>query len=159
MTTDHLEASVADPTTFTVRRTITIAAPIETVWQAVTEPEHISRWFGRADFASTSAGSLGTLTWDGYGSVPIRIESVDAPRSITYRWANDDALGTPPTEVTPGNSTVFTFDLVPIDGGTQLTVVETGFEQTSAPLVNLEEHRKGWDGELDKLIALLGGRP
>ena len=41
------EASVIDEGTFSVRRTIRIAAPIEKVWTAVTEPEHISRWFGR----------------------------------------------------------------------------------------------------------------
>ncbi|TPX01053.1 hypothetical protein FJ656_29555, partial [Schumannella luteola] len=38
--------AVADESTFSVRRTIRIAAPIEKVWHAVTEPEHISRWFG-----------------------------------------------------------------------------------------------------------------
>ena len=41
------QPSVVDSDEFTVRRTITIAAPIEKVWAAVTEPEHISRWFGQ----------------------------------------------------------------------------------------------------------------
>jgi len=39
--------------------------------------------------------------------------------------------------------------------GTRLTVVESGFETTSDPVANLEDHRGGWDGELDKLVALL----
>ena len=41
--------------------------------------------------------------------------------------------------------------------GTELTVVETGFENTSDPAANLESHREGWDSELDKLVALLEG--
>ena len=41
-------ASVVDEGQFTVRRTIQIAAPIEKVWSAVTQPEHISQWFGTA---------------------------------------------------------------------------------------------------------------
>lgn len=159
MTTDHIEASVVDPTTFTVRRTVTIAAPVEKVWAAVTEPALISQWFGRADFEGTTAGSEGTLTFDGHGVVPVRIESVDAPRSIAYRWGNDDALGSFDPTVPEVTSTVFTFTLEPIDGGTRLTVVETGFEHTSAPLANLEDHRTGWNSELDKLVDLLGGRP
>ena len=42
-----------------------------------------------------------------------------------------------------------------MSGGTQLTVVESGFEHTSDPAANLESHREGWDSELDKLVALL----
>ncbi|MEP6561594.1 MAG: hypothetical protein ABJD68_11065 [Nakamurella sp.] len=42
-------------------------------------------------------------------------------------------------------------------GGTQLTVVESGFETTSDPVANLESHRTGWDSELDQLVALLEG--
>lgn len=39
----HNEASVVDEETFSVRRSIQIAAPIEKVWRAVAEPEHVSR--------------------------------------------------------------------------------------------------------------------
>ena len=42
-------------------------------------------------------------------------------------------------------------------GGTQLTVVETGFETTSDPAANLESHRGGWDSELDELVAFVEG--
>jgi len=52
-------------------------------------------------------------------------------------------------------STVFTFTLQPVDGGTDLTVVESGFDHTSAPAANLESHRGGWETELDSLRALL----
>ena len=52
---------------------------------------------------------------------------------------------------------MFTFTLEPVAGGTRLTVVETGFDATSDPIANLEGHRGGWDGELDKLVALLEG--
>jgi hypothetical protein len=38
-----------------------------------------------------------------------------------------------------------------------LTVVETGFEHLADPAAHLEDHRGGWNGELDKLVALLEG--
>ena len=89
--------------------------------------------------------------------MPIRIEAVDEPRTISYRWGNDDALGHLAAEVDDEHSTVFTFTLEPVAGGTRLSVIETGFETTSDPAANLESHRAGWNSELDKLIGLLEG--
>lgn len=152
MTNDS--ASVIDAGRFSVRRTIRINAPVEKVWAAVTRPEHISRWFGRAEFDGTGVGTTGTLTFDDYGAIPLRMEAIDEPRLVSYRWSNDDASGSLPPEVDE-RSTVFTFTLEPLADGTQLTVVETGFDATSDPAANMESHRQGWDSELDKLVALV----
>lgn len=148
-------ASVVDEDAFTVRRTIRINAPIKKVWQAITQPEHISRWFGRTVLDGVGVGATGTMTFPDYGSIPIRVEEWDEPRRVGYRWNNDDALGELPEGVEEKRSTVFTFSLEEIDGGTQLSVVEVGFENTSEPLANLESHRTGWNEELDKLVALV----
>jgi len=115
--------SVVDEGQFTVRRTIQIAAPIEKVWSAVTQPEHISQWFGTAVIHGAGVGARGTLTFEGYGAVPLRIEAFDAPRLVSYRWGNDDASGVMPDDVDE-HSTVFTFTLEPTADGTQLTVVD-----------------------------------
>jgi hypothetical protein len=73
------------------------------------------------------------------------------------RWNNDDALGTTPEAFDEASSTVFTFTLVAVPEGTELTVVETGFETTSDPGRNMRSHGEGWTLELDKLVALLEG--
>lgn len=147
--------SVVDEETFSVRRTIRIAASVDKVWRAVAEPEHISRWFGRTVLEGAGVGATGTMTFPDYGAIPLRVEASDEPHVISYRWNNDDALGGLPDAVDENTSTVFTFTLDEVDGGTQLTVVETGFDRTSAPLENLESHRTGWDEELDKMVALV----
>ena len=149
MTTN--EPSVIDEGSFTVRRTIRIEAPIDRVWSAVTDPAHISRWFGRVVLEGTS----GTISWPDRAPIPLRVEAFEEPTMVSYRWCNDDATGTAPATMDEAHSTVFTFTLEPITGGTQLTVVETGFETTSDPLSNLRDHQDGWNGELDKLVALL----
>ena len=149
------QPSVIDEGTFTVRRTIRIAAPVEKVWRAVTEPEHISRWFGRTVLDGTGPGAQGTMTFPDYGSVPIRVEALDAPRMVSYRWGNDDALGHLPESVDDDTSTVFTFTLEAVADGTELTVVETGFDRTSDAARNMAAHGEGWVSELDKLVALL----
>ncbi len=146
------EPSVVDG--FSVRRSIRIGAPIEKVWSAVTEPEHISQWFGQAELDGAGVGARGRLTFD-TRAIPLRIEAIDAPRMIAYRWSNDDALDATPDDVDEAHSTVFTFTLEELDGDTRLTVVETGFEATSDPAGNVESHRHGWNAELDKLVALL----
>jgi uncharacterized protein YndB with AHSA1/START domain len=148
-------ASVIDEDTFSVRRTIRIAAPIQKVWRAVTEPDLISRWFGRTVLDGSGPGAEGTMTFPDYGAVPIRVEAMDAPHSVSYRWGNDDAAGRLPDSVDEATSTVFIFTLEATTDGTQLTVVETGFDRTSDPAANLRAHGEGWVSELDKLVALL----
>lgn len=149
------DRAVLDGDAYTVRRSISIAAPIEKVWRAITEPEHLSRWFGRTVLLGAGPGAAGTMTFEGYGAIPIRVEAVDEPRSVTYRWNNDDALGILPPQVVESSSTVFTFTLEDRGASTRLTVVESGFERTSDPEANLESHRRGWDLEIDKLVVLM----
>ncbi|WP_448003239.1 SRPBCC domain-containing protein [Agromyces bauzanensis] len=150
------QPSIVDEAAFSVRRTIRIAAPVAKVWSAVTEPEHISRWFGRVVLDGAGAGAKGTITFPQVGAVPLQVEAMDAPRMVSYRWGNDDAAGQVPDTV-DDRSTVFTFTLVPVSDGTQLTVVETGFDRTSDPAANMADHAEGWVSELDKLVALLEG--
>jgi uncharacterized protein YndB with AHSA1/START domain len=149
------QSAVVDHVAFTVRRTVRIAATVERVWSAVTEPQHISRWFGQAELDGAGVGAQGSLTWPERGAVPLRVEAMDPLHSVTYRWSNDDALDRLPGELDVEHSTVFTFTLEPVDGGTELTVVESGFDRTSDPAANLESHRGGWEAELDELRALL----
>lgn len=151
--------AVADPDAFAVRRTIMIAAPPEKVWIAVTDPDHIGRWFGRTVLVGAGVGAHGSIAWPDEDAIPLRVESFDPPRSVSYRWCNDDALPSPPDSVDGAPSTVFTFTLEPTASGTRLTVQETGFELTSDPAGNLESHRQGWDAELDKLVQLFEGAP
>jgi len=145
--------AVIDDENFSVSRTITIAATPDRVWQAITEPEHIVKWFGSgATLDRLEAGGKGTWTFDGYGDVPILVEAMDPMRSITYRWGD-----TTSPDIDPAASTVFTLTLTPIDGGTQLHVVETGFQTLANPKRQMSDNQEGWTSELDKLVALLGG--
>jgi uncharacterized protein YndB with AHSA1/START domain len=149
--------ALIDAESFAVRRTIRIAAPPDAVWRAITEPELISQWFGAATLEPLAVGARGTLSWPDFGTAPVRIEALDAPNSITYRWS-DGARTEDAPDLDDAHSTVFTFTLEALAVGTQLTVVETGFENTTDPTGNLEDHRGGWDFELDELVELLEGR-
>lgn len=143
--------ATVDEASFTVRRSIHIAAPVGRVWRAVTEPEYISRWFGRVELA----GSEGTISWPDRDPIPLGVISIVPGRSVSYRWNNDDALGASPLQFDAATATTFTFTLESVSGGTRLTVIETGFEATSDPAANMQSHRLGWTSELDELVALV----
>ena len=150
--------SVVNSDDFTVRRTISIKAPIDKVWAAITEAQHLARWFPQsAVLTDVSVGAEGVFTWDGYEDFAVRIEELDPPHMIAYRWSNDNARGVPTTRIVDSQSTVFRFTLEPIEGGTQLTVVESGFGSLSDPAGSMESNRGGWNSELDELVAYLEG--
>jgi uncharacterized protein YndB with AHSA1/START domain len=153
MTPTHNQPAQIDDDAFTVSRSITIAAPPEQVWAAITQPEHIERWHtSTASLTALEPGGTGTWTFEGYGDAPIRIEQVDPMRSVTYRWGSDGD-----TEILPGRSTVFTFTLEPFDGGTRLNVIERGFEDLADPRAALKSNQEGWTVQLDLLVAYLEG--
>ncbi|MES1171087.1 MAG: SRPBCC domain-containing protein [Actinomycetota bacterium] len=149
MTAEPNPPSVVDPERFTVSRSITIAAPPERVWEAITKPEHIAKW---SSFTPTmdrvAVGGSGAWVLENYGSTPITIEEVDPPFTITYRWGPSGA-----DAVDPAETTTFVFTLEAVPGGTRLTVVESGFERIADVAAQLESHRQGWDSQLDALAA------
>jgi uncharacterized protein YndB with AHSA1/START domain len=145
-----MSASVIDHERYTVTRSLHIDAPRARVWQAITRPEHISEWFGdTAAFDALEVGASGTFGWHNYGIHPVRIEEFDEPDVFAFTW------GVPGEPLLAGNSTTARFTLEDDGDGTLLTVVESGFENLAHPAAMLEDHRGGWDSELDELVAMV----
>lgn len=146
--------AVGDDDTFVVRRTIHIRAGIDKVWQAITEPEHISRWFARTELDSSGTG--GTMRFAGESdAIPFVVARQEPGHFITYRWNNDEQSYAGEPTYSAETATEFTFTLESADDGTRLTVEEFGFEATSDPTGNLRSHVEGWTEELDKLVRVL----
>jgi len=141
-----------------IEREITIDAPVDRVWDVITQAEHIGRWFGDAGAEiDLRPGGRFTCTWSEHGTVNAIVERVDRPRTFAYRWARP--LG---AEVKPDNSTLVEFTLLPDGTGTRLRVVESGFRTLD---LSDEERAKyaagnveGWKQELDELIGYVARR-
>lgn len=158
MTMTSNPPAVSDLDGLSVTRSVTIAAPVHKVWAAITEPEHIARWFGqRAVLDELALGARGVFSFDGYGDFPVVVEELDPMRAVAYRWSNDNARALDATTVDPEHSTVFRFTLEPTGDGTVLTVVESGFGTLADPVASLESNRGGWTAELDELVAYVEG--
>jgi uncharacterized protein YndB with AHSA1/START domain len=149
------DAATVDLDRYTVSRTVSIQAPLEKVWAAITEAKHLARWLPqRVNLPVAEVGAHGAFFFEGYGDVPVEVEEIEPMRMIAYRWGNEPGAA---VTLDAATSTVFRFTIETIEGGTQLTVVETGFETIADPAVPMEQHRGGWTSELDELVAYLEG--
>jgi uncharacterized protein YndB with AHSA1/START domain len=135
-----------------VRETL-VAAPPERVWEVLTRPEYLPRWF-TADTAEIDLRPGGALVmvWAEHGTGYARVERVEEPTLFSFRWALE-----PGVEPAPGEETLVEFTLTPEGDGTRLTVVESGFSTLDRPADKQEWHRErnvdGWRQVLEALAA------
>ena len=148
----------------TVEQEIVIDAPVQAVWQTLTEPEHVARWFADEVDLQATPGYEGSLTFtvDGSGSgrgrtVRVSVHSVEPARSLSYRWQHPDGA-----VARPGNSLLVTFFLAPDGAGTRLRVVETDIDDMGwTPQERdtyVAEHTHGWVTHLGRLRDHLAGQ-
>ena len=140
-----------------VERDVLIDAPIQVVWEVISEPKHIVRWFSDEAQLDLRPGGDGVLNWNETpsnqaGSYQLRFEAVEPPRRLTYRWfhpVDEDPR--------PGNSTLVEFTLSEEGPNTRLRVVETGIQLMPWPEGEKDEftdsHGKGWGRHLRRLDA------
>ena len=136
-----------------IERDVLIAAPVERVWELITSPEHVGRWFADAgaEIDLRPGGAL-TLRWGDDDVAHGRIVTVEPPHRFAYRW-----LLTEDAEPTPANSTLTEFTVAAEGDGTRVAVVESGFDALGVDAAEraalLASHTTGWRIELDELVA------
>jgi len=125
-----------------------IAKPVETVFEAVVNPEHLSHFF-------TTGGAKGrletgaTVTWDFAdfpGAFPVRVEKVVPNKEIILFWgAQDDAAE---GETFVPHDTKVTMSFEPLDDNTRtlVTISEEGWQETPKGLKAAFGNCEGWTG-------------
>jgi uncharacterized protein YndB with AHSA1/START domain len=152
------EAQMVQDTTSTdrIEKNVVLRAPRARVWRAITNAKEFGEWFRmKLDGEIVQGATLhGTVTRPGNEHVsPIEmlIEQVEPERYFSYRWhpyAIDAAVnysGEPMTLVE--------FILDETEGGTAVTIVESGFDRI--PLSRRTEafrmNNNGWAGQIKNL--------
>ncbi len=119
----------------TVRRSITLNAPISRVWKALATSDGLASWLMPNNFQPV----LGTHftfraepqgNWNGI--IECRVTEVDELRKLAFTWCEMPEL--PPTLVT--------FELRDLGGRTEVTLIHTGREQLPEDYVSLLD--QGW---------------
>jgi uncharacterized protein YndB with AHSA1/START domain len=137
-----------------IERETVIDAPVERVWELITEAEHLGRWFGDAGAEiDLRPGGAMVLRWGEHGTSRGRVVAVEPHTRFSYRWAPFKAPGG--EEPVDGNSTLVEFTLAPEGDVTRLRVVESGFASLSTSeeqrATNHAGNTEGWRRELDEL--------
>jgi uncharacterized protein YndB with AHSA1/START domain len=116
-----------------IDRTIQINAPVDRVWRALTNAEELSTWFQvRIEGAIAPGADLWmTSVHPGHAGArfPVRIAEMTAPHRLVWQWHPGEV--DPKLDYSHEPRTTVTFTLAPADGGTLLTVSETGFTEIS----------------------------
>ncbi|WP_405518336.1 SRPBCC domain-containing protein [Streptomyces canus] len=141
----------------TIERAVLINASRERVWSVLSEPAFLGRWFGNGEPVKIDLRPGGLLVFDHgiHGVIPARIQTVEPPNILSWRWSQG-AAGEEPDN---SNATLVEFTLTEDDstGGTQLTMVESGFAHLGLPADEApDRHRansRNWPDKLDQLRA------
>jgi uncharacterized protein YndB with AHSA1/START domain len=136
-----------------VERRIRLSAPRSRVWRALTNPVEFGEWFGvKFGEASFVAGRRikGNITYPGYEHVSfdVLIESIEPEQRFSWRW-HPYAVERD-VDYSHEKPTLVEFELHDVDGGTLLTVIESGFDNVP-PSRRLEAFRMnsgGWDEQI-----------
>jgi uncharacterized protein YndB with AHSA1/START domain len=143
-----------------IEKSIVLRAPRSRVWRALSNPDEFGRWFGArlvGDFAP-GARVAGQITIPGHEHLTFElvVEKVEPEGHFSYRWhpyAFDPAV-----DYANEPMTLVEFRLVEVADGTELTVVESGFDRI--PLARRAEafrmNDEGWAEQvrnLDRYVA------
>lgn len=142
-----------------IEKSIELRAPVERVWQALTDHREFGQWF-RVNIESPFVPgevSRGHLAIPGYEHVKWESEIVamNKPRYFAYRW-HPYAVD-PERDYSGEPTTLVEFTLEPTPGGTRLTVTETGFDALPADRgpEALRMNEGGWEAQIGNIEAHL----
>jgi uncharacterized protein YndB with AHSA1/START domain len=137
-------------------------SPRSRVWRAITDVREFNQWFAVAFTTPFAPGAVvsGYLTVPGYEShlATAWVESMEPEHRFSFRW-HPYAIE-PNIDYSTEPTTLVTFILDEVKGGTKLTVTETGFDAIPASrrAKAFSANTSGWEQQLEHIRAYLAGK-
>jgi uncharacterized protein YndB with AHSA1/START domain len=150
------------PDTDRIEKKVQLNAPRSRVWRAISDSKQFGEWFRvklNGPFAEGKTVS-GNILHPGYEhmTMEMMIERIEPERYFSYRW-HPYAID-PKVDYSSEPTTLVEFLLEDANGGTALTIVESGFDRI--PLARRAEAYRmddqGWTGQI-KAIEKYVTRP
>lgn len=138
-----------------IERKIVVRAPREHVWKVLTSIEDFSKWFqveaagafapgARVEMKSTNESCKGIEFY-------VVVERMEAPHTFSWRW--HPGMPEPGVDNSKDPPTLVVFELSEVEGGTEVKIVESGFDRISLARRArvFAENDKGWEIMLEYL--------
>ena len=146
-----------------IEKTTLLRAPLERVWRAISNAEEFGSWFGvafdgpfsagahmRGKIVPTKADPEVARTQEAYAGATfeVTIDRIEPPRLFSFRW-HPFAVD-PAADYSSEPTTLVVFQLEPVEGGTRLTITESGFDRVPAArrAKAFEMNEGGWTAQL-----------
>lgn len=151
--------ATAPSTSDRIEKQVVYDATRSRVWRAITDVREFGDWFGVVLASAFTPGTTvtGKLTAKGYEHVTLhlKVEAMEPQTRFAFRWH--------PYAIEPGVDyssepmTLVTFTLEEVPGGTQLTVVESGFDAIpeSRRAKAFTSNSKGWAAQVENIRKYL----
>lgn len=144
-----------ETTTDRIEKNILLRAPRSRVWKALTNAEEFGTWFRVKLNGGFEVGKriTGKITYPGYEhlSMDVTVEKMEAEKLFSYRWhPGATEVG---VDYSKEPTTLVEFRLEEAEGGTMLTIVESGFDKV--PKERRDEafrsNTQGWAEQLQNI--------
>lgn len=141
----------------TIEREIEIDASPATVFDVITSPEHLTKWWPDEAVIEPTPGAVGEFVFgdraSGTAQIPrVTVVEAEPPNRFSFRWVYPED-----EDARPDNSLLVTFELSARGDRTLLRMTETGFREKGWEVAALEqqyrEHGNGWDYYLPRLAS------
>ena len=139
-----------------IERKVLIKGSRARVWRALGNAAEFGDWFG-VDFKGKSFAEgkhiQGQITYPGYEhlTMDVLIERIVPEQLLSWRW--HPAAIDPKVDYSDEPTTLVVFELREIDGGTMLSVVESGLDKI--PLARRADvfrmNSSGWDEQMENI--------
>jgi uncharacterized protein YndB with AHSA1/START domain len=138
-----------------IEKRVVVRAPRSRVWRAISTAKEFGTWFRvnlEGEFAEGRTVK-GRITHPGYEhmTMDLMIERIEPERYFSYRW-HPYAID-PAVDYSAEPTTLVEFMLEEAEGGTEITIVESGFDQI--PLHRRDEayrmDEQGWTGQIKNI--------
>ncbi|XOV78315.1 MAG: SRPBCC domain-containing protein [Aestuariibacter sp.] len=132
-----------------IRKEMTLNHPIEKVWETITEPTSVAKWFGSNACYELQEGAQGYFEWQEHcaGRYAMQIVKIQPVSCFAWRWMYEKDV---PFE--QSQSTLVEWTLKPtVSGKTHLLLIESGFSDEHRRKMNVQ----GWNQELNDLRLYL----
>lgn len=138
-----------------IEKKVLLKAPRSRVWRAIADAEEFGAWF-RVQLEGPfvpGATLRGRITYPGYEHVTMEVvvERIEPERYFAYRW-HPNAVDSG-ADYSSEPTTLVEFRLEEVEGGTLLTIVESGFERI--PLSRRAEafraNEQGWAAQVQNV--------